>query len=85
MLSKLRYHSNQNILRITYHSLFGSHLLYLLDTLTLYKLFKTPFFSLCNKISFKKRCDSTNQLYRDLKILKFSDFFHLQNCLLLVQ
>ena len=44
MLSKLRYHSNLNILRIVYRSIFGSHLRYdfklwdkgTLDTLTLY-------------------------------------------------
>ena len=32
------------------------------------------------KISFKKLHDSTAQLYKDLKLLKFSDIVHLQNC-----
>ena len=37
------------------------------------------------KISFKKLHDPTAQLYKDLKLLKFCDIFHLQNCLFMNQ
>ena len=33
------------------------------------------------KITFEKPHDPVNPLYKDLKILKFEDFLHLQNCL----
>ena len=49
-----------------------------LHTLTLYRLFM-------RKIPFTKRRDQTNQLYKDLKILKFSDLVHLQNFLFMEQ
>ena len=37
------------------------------------------------KISFKKLHDPTEQLYKDLKILKFCDIVHLQNCIFMNQ
>ena len=37
------------------------------------------------KISFKKLHDPVNPLYKYLKILKFEDLLHLQNCLFVSQ
>ena len=37
------------------------------------------------KITFKKFHDPVNLLYKDLKILKFKDLLHLQNCLFVLQ
>ena len=37
------------------------------------------------KITFKKFHDPVNPLYKDLKILKFKDLLHLQNCLFVLQ
>ena len=37
------------------------------------------------KITFKKFHDPVNPLYKDLKILKFKDLIHLQNCLFVLQ
>ena len=37
------------------------------------------------KISYKKLHDPTAQLYKDLKLLKFCDIVHLQNCLFMNQ
>ena len=37
------------------------------------------------KITFKKFHDPINPLYKDLKILKFKDLLHLQDCLLVLE
>ena len=78
ILSKLRYNANLSVLKIIYHSLFGSHLLYgsqLWGQKTLKT--QTTFQALENrapkKITFKKRKDSATCICKDLKILKFRD------------
>ena len=74
ILSKLRYNANLSVLKIIYHSLFGSRLLYgsqLWGQKTLKT--QTTFQALQNraleKITFKKRKDSATCIYKDLKIL----------------
>ena len=37
------------------------------------------------KITFKKFHDPVNLLYKDLKILKFKDLLHFQNCFFVLQ
>ena len=38
-----------------------------------------------NIVKTKKKQDSISQVYKELKILKFSDLFYLQNCLFMFQ
>ena len=86
ILSKLRYNANPSALKIIYHSLFGSYLLYgsqLRGEKTLQT--QTTFQALQNralkKITFKKCKDSPTCIYKDLEILKFRDHITQQNCL----
>ena len=86
ILNKLRYNANLSVLKIIYHSLFGSHLLYgsqLWGQKTLKT--QTTFQALENrspkKITFKKRKGSATCICKDLKILKFRDHITQQNCL----
>ena len=86
ILIKLRYNTSSPILKIVYHSLFGSHLQYgtqlwgqgncinqyNIQNLQNRALKKIPWFPL-------------NTLYKDLKILTFIDLLHLQNCLFVLQ
>ena len=78
ILSKLKHNTNLKTLKIVYHSLFASYL-----------QFDAQLWGQANKecqnkiqviqnralrkISFKKLHDSTAQLYKDLKFLKFCD------------
>ena len=87
MLSKLRYHCNLNILRITYYSIFGSYLLY---GCQLWGQANTGHPNTINTIKTmlcktNQRCNPTNQLYKELKIQKFSDLVHLHNYLFVIQ
>ena len=90
ILSKLRYNTNLPILKIVYHSLFGSHLQYgaqlwgqgnCVNQNNIQNLQNRAL----RKITFKKFHDPVNPLYKDLKILKFKDLLHLQNCLFVLQ
>ena len=90
ILSKLRYNTGLPILKIVDHSLFGSHLHYgaqrwgqgnCVDQNNIQKLHNQAL----RKISFQKLHDPVNPLYKDLKILKFKDLLHLQNCLFVSQ
>ena len=73
-------------MKIIYHSLFGSYLLYgsqiwgqkNLETQTTFQTLQNR---ALKKITFKKRRDSTTCIYKDLKILKFRDHITQQNCL----
>ena len=86
ILSKVRYNANLNVLKIIYHSLFGSHLLYgsqiwgqkNLKTHTTFQALQN---CALKKITFQKRRDSATCIYKDLKILKFRDYITQQNCL----
>ena len=85
ILSKLRYSTSLPILKIVYHSLFGSHLQYgaqlwgqenCVNRNNIQKLQNQAL----RKITFKKPHDSVNPFYKGLKIFKFKHLLHLQNC-----
>ena len=74
------------VLKIIYHSLFRSYLQYgdhfcgqenCANQNNIQKLQNRAL----RKIAFKKLHDPVNPFYEDLKILKFKDLLHLQNCL----
>ena len=76
ILSKLRYSTSLPVLKIVYHSLFGSHLQYGaqlwgqgngVNQNNIQKLQNR----VLRKITFKKLHNSDNPFYEDLKILKF--------------
>ena len=75
---------------MTYHSRFGSHLLYgsqlwgQANIETQNKIKKLQDKALL-KIMYKKKQDPAEQLYKKLGILKFPDIVHLQNCLFMSQ
>ena len=86
ILSTLRNNTSLKTLKMTYHSLFSSHLLYgsqlrghtnLTNQNKIQKLQKRAL----RKILFKKQQDSIRQYYTELQILKFPDLLYLQNCL----
>ena len=90
ILSKLRYSTSLPVLKIVYHSLFGSHLQYgaqlwgqgnCVNQNNIQNLQNRAL----RKITFKKLHDPVNPFYEDLKILKFKDLLHLQNCLFVSQ
>ena len=90
ILSNLRYNTSLPILKIVYHSLFGSHLQYgaqlwgqrnCLNQNDIQNLQNRAL----RKITFKNSHDPVNPLNKDLKILKFKDLLHLQNCLFVLQ
>ena len=83
ILSKLRYNANQSVLKIIYHSLFGSRLLYG-SQLWGQKIFKTQTtFQALQNCALKKitKILLYVAIYKDLKILKFRDHITQQNCL----
>ena len=90
ILSKLRRQANLYTLKIAYYILFQSHLQY--GT----QLWgqknngtKATFQKLQNrvlrKITFKTLRESIDDVFRELKILKFSDILVLQNCLFMFE
>ena len=90
ILSKLRYNTSLPILKIIYHSLFGSHLQYGAQlwgqgNCVNQNIIQNLQNQALRKITFKKFHDPVNPLYKDLKILKFKDLLHLQNCLFVLQ
>ena len=90
ILSKLRHNSNLPILRVAYHSLFGSHLQYGCQlwgqgnqsNQNAIQILQNRALS---KITFKKYPDPSNPIYKELKILKFADLLHIRNCLFISQ
>ena len=89
-LSKLWYNTSLPVLKIIYHSLFRSYLQYgaqlcgqenCANRNNIQKLQNRAL----RKITFKKLHDPVNPFYEDLKILKFKDLLHLQNCLFVSQ
>ena len=77
-------------MKIVCHSLFGSHLqygaqLYGLGNCVNENNIQNLQNRALRKITFKKFHDPVNPLYKDLKILKFKDLLHLQNCLFVLQ
>ena len=88
--SKLRHNTNLKTLKIVYHSLFASDLRYgaqpwgQANKESQNKIQVIQDRAL-RKISFKKLHDSTAKLYKNLKVLKFCEIVHLQNCLFMNQ
>ena len=86
ILSKLRYQPNIHILKMVYHSLFGTHLLYACqlwgqknkETQNQFRTFQDR---ALKKIAFKNRYESEDPFYKSLKIIKFQDLLQLNNCL----
>ena len=76
-LRKVRYNSNAGIFKITYHSLFGSHLLYTCQLQGQKNL------SSLNQIRILH--DSANPIYKELNTLKFKDLIYLQNYLFMIE
>ena len=71
-------------MKITYHSLFGSHLLYV------YQLWGQKNQTSLNQIQIlQKRAlkchDSANSIFKEFHILNFKDQMYLQNCLFMLQ
>ena len=90
ILSKLRHYANLNILKIVYHSLAGSHLHYgaqlwgQTNTENINKIRVLQNRAL-RKITFKMLHNSTNEIYKNPKILRFSDSVCIQNSLFMNQ
>ena len=87
ILSKLRNNSSFKTLKMAYHSLFSSHLLYVSQlwqhtNLTNQNKIQKLQSRALRKILFKKQQDSIRQYYKELQILKFPDLLYLQNCLM---
>ena len=86
ILSTLRNNTSLKTLKMTYHSLFSSHLYYgsqlwgHINLTNQNKIQKLQNRAL-RKILFKKQQDSIGQYYKELQILKFPDLLYLQNCL----
>ena len=88
--SKLRHNSNLDIMKITYHSLFGLYLLYAChlwgqkNQTSLYQIQILQNRAL-RKMTFKKHHDSANSIFKEFHILKFKDLIYLQNCIFMLQ
>ena len=90
ILSKLRRSTNLKILKIVYHPLVGSHLHYSAqlwgqtnaENINKIRVLQNQ---VLKKITFKKLHDSTNEIYKNLKILRFSDSVCIQTCLFMNQ
>ena len=75
---------------MTYHSLVGSHLHYGVqswgqanpENINKMRVLQNRAFT---KITFKCLHDSTNEIYKNLKILRFSDSVCMQSCLFMNQ
>ena len=90
ILSKLRHYANLNILKIVYHSLAGSHLHYgaqlwgQTNTENINKIRVLQNRAL-REITFKMLHNPTNEIYKNPKILRFSDSVFIQNSLFMNQ
>ena len=90
IISKLQCQANLYTLKIVYYSLFQSHLQYGTQLWgQKNNETKATFQKLQNcvlrKITFKALHEPINDVFRELKILKFSDILILQNCLFMFE
>ena len=90
ILSKIRHNANPTILKVVYHSLFGSNLLYgaqLWGQTNLANQNSIQVLQNCaiRKICFKKRNEPVSEDFKKIGILKFHDLIKLQNCLFICQ
>jgi len=86
ILSKLRYNLPLNTLKMVYHSIFNSHILYGIQIWSQNsQTIRTKIQNFQNrairKITFSNSNCDMDSLYKDLKILKFSDLIYVQNCI----
>ena len=86
ILSKLRYYIQNHTLRTVYYALFSSHMTYACQIWGQSNTYITnKIQSLQNralkKISFADFNSSVNLIFKKLKMLKFEDLIHLQNCI----
>ena len=90
ILSKLRHNTILKTSKVVYHSLsasclqYGAQLWGQANKESQNKIQVIQNLAL-RKISFKKLQDPTAKLYKDIKLLKFCDIVHLQNCLFMNQ
>ena len=90
ILSKIRHNANPTILKVVYHSLFESNLLYgaqlwgqtNLANQNSIQVLQNP---AIRKICFKKRNEPVREDFKKIGILKFHDLIKLQNCLFICQ
>ena len=83
-------HVNLNTLRIAYYSLFQSHLQYDVQLWgqkdqEIKQIIQKLQNRALRKINFKKFHHSIKHIYKDHKILKFTDILKVQNCLFMYQ
>ena len=86
ILSKLRYNLPLATLKMVYHSIFSSHILYGIQVWSQNsQTIKTKIQSLqdraIRKITFSSTNCNQDDLYKNLKILKFQDLIYAQNCI----
>ena len=90
IFSKLCSHMNLTTLRIAYYSLFQSHLQYGVElwdqkNQEIKEIMQKLQNRALRKIDFKKFDHSIKHIYKDHKILKFTDILKVQNCLFMYQ
>ena len=91
ILSKIRHNANPTIiLKVVYHSLFGSNLLYGAQLWGQTNLANQNSIQVLQnrairKICFKKRNEPVSEDFKKIGILKFHDLIKLQNCLFICQ
>ena len=90
ILSKIRHNANPTILKVVYHSLFGSNLLYGAQLWGQTNLANQNSIQVLQnrairKICFKKRNEPVSEDFKKIGILKFHDLMKLQNCLFICQ
>ena len=88
ILSKIRHNANPTILKVVYHSLFGSNLLYRAQLWGQTNLANQNSIQVLQnrairKICFKKPNEVVSEDFKKFGILKFHDLIKLQNCLLI--
>ena len=90
ILSKIRHNANPTTLKVVYHSLFGSDLLYGAQLWGQTNLANQNSIQVLQnrairKICFKKRNEPVSEHFKKIGILKFHDLMKLQNCLFICQ
>ena len=90
ILCKIRHNANPTILKVVYHSLFGSNLLYGAQLWGQTNLANQNSIQVLQnrairKICFKKPTEAVSGDFKKFGILKFHDLIKLQNCLFICQ
>ena len=93
MVFSVRHNANPTILKVVYHSLLGSNLLYGAQLwgqtilLSKSKLNSIKFYKIVQLVGicFKKHNEPVSEDFKKIGILKFHDLIKLQNCLFICQ